>query len=291
MLYDPIKDWLNRFAAKHPFFQRMFYALLDMLFLRSWYVRRELKWLIQQFPPEKPLRILDAGTGFGQYAYFLARTFPHVQVTAVDIKEDYLAQAQAFLRTTPFYERVQFQPADLTRLSLPQSYDIILSVDVMEHIEEDEAVFRNFFKVLKPEGFVLINTPSDLGGSDVHTEEEESFIGEHVREGYNRQALEEKLQRAGLIPVRSLYTYGKWGSKAWRLLIKWPMLLLNANKALALLLPLYYLPVLPIGLLFNWLDLHTENPEGTGLLVIARKPAPSLEHLAKNLSKHSKNPA
>jgi hypothetical protein len=35
---------------------------------------------------------------------------------------------------------------------------------------------------------------------------------------------------------------------------------------------LYYLPVLPVGLLLNALDLRRPNPTGTGLVVVARKP-------------------
>ena len=65
----------------------------------------------------------------------------------------------------------------------------LLSVDVMEHIEEDVEVFRHFHRVLKPGGHVVINTPSDLGGSDVQDSEDESFIGEHVRDGYSRDDL------------------------------------------------------------------------------------------------------
>ena len=67
----------------------------------------------------------------------------------------------------------------------------------MEHIEEDELVFRNFFRALKPGGSLLISTPSDQGGSDVHNEEEKSFIDEHVRDGYGIGEISQKLERAG----------------------------------------------------------------------------------------------
>jgi SAM-dependent methyltransferase len=142
----------------------------------------------------------------------------------------------------------------------------------MEHIEDDRAVFGHFERVLRPGGHVIINTPSDQGGSDVQEEGEESFIGEHVREGYNREALEGKLRDAGLEPVRSLYTYGEYGSTAWRWLIKRPMQMLGATWASVVLLPLYYLAALPIGLFLNARDLAAENETGTGLLVVAQKP-------------------
>ncbi len=125
---------------------------------------------------------------------------------------------------------------------------------------------------MRPGGYVLINTPSDLGGSDVQGESDESFIEEHVRDGYNRDDLEGKLRDAGLEPVRSLYTYGRYGSMAWRMLIKRPILMLGASMAFLIVLPFYYLVALPIGLVLNKLDMRQDNPAGTGLLVIARKP-------------------
>ena len=63
----------------------------------------------------------------------------------------------------------------------------------MEHIEEDVQVFKNFYNSLKNNGVLLISTPSDKGGSDVHNEHEESFIDEHVRDGYSIKDITEKL--------------------------------------------------------------------------------------------------
>lgn len=271
MRYDPIKDRLGRFFSRRPVLQKVFYRLLDLFFLRAWYVRREMRRLLGALPSGQPLRVLDAGTGFGQYAYFIARTFPHARVLAVDVKQDYLDNARRFFDQTPHAGQVTLAYDDLTRLQAEGPFDFILSVDVMEHIEDDRAVFGHFARVLRPGGAVLINTPSDLGGSDVQQHGDESFIEEHVRDGYNRDDLEGKLREAGLTPVRSLYTYGRYGSMAWRLLIKRPILMLGVSWAFLIVLPFYYLLALPVGLVLNTLDMRQDNAEGTGLLVIARK--------------------
>ena len=96
MRYDPIKDRLGRLFSRRPLWQKLFYALLHLFFLRAWYVRREVRRLLGAMPPDQSIQVLDAGTGFGQYAYFMARTFPHAQVLAVDIKQDYLDNARHF---------------------------------------------------------------------------------------------------------------------------------------------------------------------------------------------------
>lgn len=272
MFYDPIKDRLGHFFSRNPLLQRLFFGLLNLVFLRAWYVKRELHRLLDEMPADEPVRVLDAGTGFGQYAYYIARNFPRARVLAVDVKRDYLENARHFLDQTPQARQVELAYEDLTALQATGPFDLILSVDVMEHIEDDRAVFRNFERVLRPGGYVLINTPSDQGGSDVTEEGETSFIEEHVRDGYNLAELEGKLREAGLQPVRSLYTYGPYGSHAWRLLIKRPIQLLGRTMAAALVLPFYYLFALPVGLALNALDLRQENATGTGLVVIARKP-------------------
>ena len=273
MRYDPIKDRLGRCFRRRPVFQKLFYRLLDMFFLRAWYVKREVRHLFNARPTDQPIRVLDAGTGFGQHAYFIARTFPQAQVLAVDIKQDYLDNARLFFDQTPQAGQVKTAYENLTDLQATGPFDFILSVDVMEHIEDDRLVFGHFARVLRSGGHVLINTPSDLGGSDVDEEGDESFIEEHVRDGYNRDELEGKLRDAGLTPVRSMYTYGRYGSLAWRLLIKRPILMLGASWVFLLVLPFYYLIALPLGLILNWQDMQHENVVGTGLLVIAQKTA------------------
>jgi SAM-dependent methyltransferase len=195
--------------------------------------------------------------------------FPQVQITAVDIKDDYLQQLQKLIDARGLSSRVKLAIDDLTELKTEGPFDFILSVDVMEHIEDDRGVFRNFNRVLSSRGKVLVNTPSDLGGSDIKEDGDESFIGEHVRDGYNRSEIEEKLNTAGLTPIRTLYTYGKAGSFAWKLLIKYPMKMLGAWWGFLVVLPFYYVIAMPIGLLLNAVDVRVDNARGTGLLAVS----------------------
>ncbi len=269
--YDPVKDRLGAFFWATPARTKAFYRLLDTVFLRSWYVRRALRQRIEALG-DRPVHVLDAGTGFGQYAYWLVDTFPNVEVTAVDVKDDYLARAQAFMAQTPYADRVAFERADLTLpLEYADAFDLALSVDVMEHIEDDRAVFRNVRAALRPGGHLIVNTPSDQGGSGVTEEGAESFIGEHVRDGYPMAELTEKLETAGLDVVEALYTYGPIGSVAWRLLVKWPIQMLNASRWLTPLVALYYVPAGPVGLALNAVDVRRDNETGTGLLVTSQR--------------------
>jgi len=160
---------------------------------------------------------------------------------------------------------------DLTGINHQNKFDLIVSVDVMEHIQNDIAVFINFYNALKKGGYLLINSPSIYGGSDVQDEESESFIGEHARDGYSKGDLEAKLHLIGFSTYKSRYTYGFWGDKAWRLGIKYPMVLLNISKLFLLILPLYYLLTFPFTLIMMNLDFSTESKTGSGINFIAKK--------------------
>ena len=274
MQYDPIKKSLGAVFNKTPFLRILFYKLLDLLLLRAWHVRREIRlWAGQPIHNDVKTNrfILDAGSGFGQYTYFLTGLHPMWFVDAVDVKDEQIADCNTFFNRIG-RKNVLFEKADLTQFSKPDRFDLILSVDVMEHIDDDEAVFRNLYDSLTQTGMLLISTPSDQGGSDVHDHEEgESFIDEHVRDGYNILEILEKLKRAGFRNTDARFTYGTPGKIAWKLSMKYPILMLNTTKLFFILLPFYYLLTYPVAFFCNWLDTRMDHETGTGLIVKAWK--------------------
>ncbi|QNF32606.1 class I SAM-dependent methyltransferase [Adhaeribacter swui] len=269
MQYDPIKRILGEAFNKTPFLRRLFYNLLDLLLLRTWHVHKELRtWASGK--KSQNVNILDAGSGYGQYTYYLSGMSPSWRIFAVDVKEEQIADSNRFFAQIG-RSHVRFAVADLVTFQQPETYDLALSVDVMEHILEDVEVFKNIYTSLKEGGMLLISTPSDQGGSDVHDNEESSFIEEHVRDGYNINEIENKLKIAGFSQVQARYSYGKPGQVSWRLSMKYPILMLGKSKAFFLLLPFYYLITFPFCLVLNWLDANSKHRTGTGLIVKAWK--------------------
>jgi 2-polyprenyl-3-methyl-5-hydroxy-6-metoxy-1,4-benzoquinol methylase len=270
MQYDPIKKSLGKVFNRSPFLRILFYKLLDLLLLRAWHVRKEIRGWAENVRTSDGIKrrfILDAGSGFGQYSYFLTGLNPFWFVDAVDVKDEQITDCNIFFSRVG-RKNVLFEKADLTQFSRPDRFDLILSVDVMEHIADDEAVFRNFYDSLTQDGMLLISTPSDQGGSDVHGHDEgESFIDEHVRDGYNISEIYEKLKSAGFTHTEAHYTYGAPGKIAWRLSMKYPILMLNLTKFFYILLPVYYLLTFPVSLFCNYLDTIMTHKTGTGLIV------------------------
>jgi len=273
MQYDPIKRSLGKVFNQTPVLRRLFYQLLDLLLLRAWHIRKELRKRMHTSPEVKT--ILDAGSGFGQYTYRMAKWYQNADIKAVDIKPEQIDDCNQFMQKTSLSDRVKFELADLTKFQENEKYDLVLSVDVMEHIEEDVKVFSNFYLSMKKGGMLLISTPSDQGGSDSHDHDHEEgihgFIDEHVRDGYNINDIETKLKSVGFSKVEARYSYGSPGKISWKLSMKYPILMLGASKLFFLVLPFYYLIVFPFAIFLNFFDLGINHKSGTGLIVKAWK--------------------
>jgi SAM-dependent methyltransferase len=272
MKYDPIKRSLGSFFNASPVLRKLFYTLLNLLLLRTWHVKKEFKRWKRNASGKK--KILDAGSGFGQYVYMMSGD-TNMEVLGVDVKTEQIEDCSHFFQKIG-RENVSFEFADLTKFEQTDTFDMILSVDVMEHILEDEKVFENFHKSLKKDGFLLISTPSDQGGSDVHDHDHDhdgdgSFIDEHVRDGYGIDEIQEKLKKAGFSQTEAYYNYGTPGKISWKLSMKYPILMLNASKIFFIVLPFYYILTFPFALILNYLDLVTKHKTGTGLIVKAKK--------------------
>ena len=279
--YDPVKDKFARFVRRSRLLRRLFYFLLDLFFLRSWHLRRQILHYGKQFDKKNSRgkwNLLDAGCGFGQYDRFVLSKFRNVSVTAVDVKHQYLDDSSHYFKKGVETGRIRFNKVDLLNPGLDRDFDMVICIDVLEHIEDDVKVIGNIQQVLKPGGVFIMHSPSHYSEEDA--DEDESFVGEHARAGYSKEDITQKLQKAGLEVSEVHYTYGFWGHKAWILSVKWPMIWFN-KLGLAAIVPLllYYPVVMPFCLIMNAADLFTKNEKGNGIYAVA-KNSKSTEALA-----------
>lgn len=268
--YDPVKNSLSGIIKGSKALRRIFYFILDIIFLRSWHIRRILLEKGQKLDHKGNWKLLDAGCGFGQYDHFLLRNFQNIRITSVDIKEDYLEENGLFFKDEIKRGRVSFENANLLEFCPDEKFDFLICIDVLEHIEEDVKVIRNLSDSLKRDGLFLMHSPSHYSVTDAG--DEDTFVGEHARTGYSKDEIENKLVECDLLPLKTHYTYGYWGRLSWILSVKWPMLWLNNINYFALLpLTFYYPVVMPFCLLMNLSDLYTKNERGNGIYCLAKK--------------------
>jgi len=268
--YDPVKDRFASIIRNNRLLRTFFYKLLDLFFLRSWYVRALLKQYATVMDKNDQWKLLDAGCGFGQYDRFMIQTFSQVSVKAVDVKKNYLADCRHYFASEIDKNRITFEQADLLNFEKRSVFDMAICVDVLEHITEDVQVMKRIMQSLKSGGYFIMHSPSVFSEEDAG--EDESFVDEHARTGYSKSDIREKLQQAGLTPVEVAYTYGVKGHFAWKLLIKYPMLWMNKIKLWALpLMAVWYILTLPLGLILMKMDMSEANEKGNGIYAVARK--------------------
>ena len=265
MQYDNIKQSLGNVFNRNPFLRKCFYAMLDLLLLRTWHIKKELRRIVKILPADA--EILDAGAGFGQYAHYMSKLGRKWQIKAVDVKTGQVNDCNRFFAREGKSDRVRFETADLTAFREPDKYHLAVSIDVMEHIPDDAAVFRNIYDSLRHGGILIISTPSD----NTRHHSDLSFVDEHVRDGYNICEITEKLTKAGFSEVDAQYTYGRPGGISWLMSMKYPMSMLHVTKLFFVILPVYYMVTFPFCILLNWWDVCAKHKSGTGLKVTARK--------------------
>lgn len=83
--------------------------------------------LLDTFPRDAVLRVLDLGTGSGALAVTCAATYPAFRVTAADISVKALATARRNARKHDVAQRIDFVRADLVQCFALGKFDIILA--------------------------------------------------------------------------------------------------------------------------------------------------------------------
>jgi SAM-dependent methyltransferase len=115
------------------------------------HVERELARLLG----DSKSAVLDAGCGTGGLIRRLAPRRPKWTWTGVDVSP--LACELARERVGV----VEIREASVTALPWDDAvFDAVVSADVLYHVDDDAAALREFFRVLRPGGIVVINVPA-----------------------------------------------------------------------------------------------------------------------------------
>jgi len=120
-------------------------------------------------------RVLDAACGEGYGSALLATSA--ASVTGVDLSEKSIAHARRRYRAA----NLDFQTADCLQLPFAvDSFDCVVSFETLEHLAEQDALLREFRRVLRPDGFLLLSSPDKA----VYSEQLQNRNEFHVRELY-----------------------------------------------------------------------------------------------------------
>lgn len=263
-----LKVYIKGFLNKDPFFRKLYYRYLSMTMLSEWYIQDAIKSLFKG-KKDYPQGILDAGAGFGQFSYYLAKRFPNAQILALDIDEYRVEGINRFARSERLSLRAQRK--DLIDLSVTEVFDLIICTDVIEHIEQDSLVLKNFFRALKPKGTLVISTPVSPQKRVIpFVKKLYHFTPEalhHAREGYSSEKLSDLIKKNNFAIQRVEFTYGFFGALAYEILF-----ILQPNMTLFLFIfPFYILFFQPLVTMLMFADMLVKKKSGNGIVITALK--------------------
>jgi len=110
---------------------------------------------VKNFMPSANAVVVEIGCSSGFLLRDLASTFPASVLIGVDVVKEPLYRLAKSLLGVPL---IRF---DLLQCPLPeQSVDIVIMLNVLEHIEDDAAALLNVFRLLKPGGYLIIEVPA-----------------------------------------------------------------------------------------------------------------------------------
>lgn len=104
------------------------------------------------FPADKKLRILEIGCGTGEVLNLLSS---FGDVTGMDISEEAVQASQ-----DRGFDVIQGDVNTMDLSSHEDTYDLVLALDVLEHIRDDMETLRRVRKMLKPGGHFFVTVPA-----------------------------------------------------------------------------------------------------------------------------------
>jgi SAM-dependent methyltransferase len=156
------------------------------------------KWIFDRIKPFLGRRVVEIGSGIGNFTGTLAAT-ESTHVVATDTSPTYLQRLcdrfeQRGRLTTELWD-LNHAPSERMR----ESADSAVCLNVLEHIADDVRAMRNIFAALGPAGCLIVLVPAHrwlYGTLDEN-------LG-HVRR-YSRQELRQKLEEAGFVVERTFW--------------------------------------------------------------------------------------
>lgn len=207
-------------------------------------------------------RILDAGCGYGYTLFWLARRCSRCELHGIDLDPDLIARNR-HLAATLGLSHLKFTHGDAGAVS-GETYDVIYSIDLLEHIDDDVAALETWYDALVGEGLLVLHLPlRHQLQRRVFPQFRDHTIPDHVRDEYTEDEIGEKLHYVGFQIDRIDYGFGVAGELAFELnYLFWDKVMLRNAAAVA---------TMPLSLLLGYLDTRYPPERGNSFLVVARK--------------------
>jgi SAM-dependent methyltransferase len=192
----------------------------------------------------------------------LAKQHPDAEVLGVDMEPALVDRASDIARRAGL-RNCRFEVRDVTSLPFRDEFDLVVSVDNLEHVENDVAAMQNLRAVLAPGGTLVVHVPGYYRRWLFFGRSVNFHVPGHIRPGYSPAELTRKLGQAGFEVLDHQYTYGALETVTNNI----SYLITGAerrNKSI-------YALVFPLLLGVSYFGQFSRPAEGAGVLVKARR--------------------
>ncbi len=170
--------------------------------VKGWLDKRTFRPLLDSVPGER-LAVLDVGGGDGWLLSRLRQLDDRVDRTHV-VDLDPAAEAGATARGH------EYTCGRIEEFDDPGPFDVVLLLNLIEHVADPGAVLQRLAKVLSPRGVILIKTPN-VDSLDARLFRHRDWGGYHCPRHwvlFERDGLVDLAGRSGLHARRAVYTQG-----------------------------------------------------------------------------------
>ena len=136
--------------------QKQEYRIMEDFEKEYWWhlgKRHLIKKLMGEYFTRKRLNILEVGCGTGELTQLLQK---HHNVMGIDVAQEAIDTCKARGITDVYNKDI----LELDTSKLKEKFDLVLALDVLEHIQEDVEAMKVINLLLKRDGYFFVNVPA-----------------------------------------------------------------------------------------------------------------------------------
>lgn len=116
-------------------------------------IEKEIFWIINLLNPKKRENVLDIGCNTGELCHILSKNY-NIYAEGVDINESAINIAKKR------YPKLRFFAGNINNIKIRKRYDVVIMMQVIEHLEEPEKMLKTVKEHLEDNGRIIISTPN-----------------------------------------------------------------------------------------------------------------------------------
>lgn len=142
----------------YPSQEHLYYRNFEPALERLRFISKQLKKL-----GESGMKFCDLGFGPGVLTQFILEEKPAWTACGIDISPECVHYAEKLMKLKGISERVQLTTGDVRNLPYADNtFDLVLAMEVLEHIPDPLKGLMEVVRVLKPGGYAITSVPVQL---------------------------------------------------------------------------------------------------------------------------------